>query len=42
MMLHRYWWLYYSYYNWKFLENISNDFEAWYDTSNYDENEIKK
>ena len=38
-MLYRYWYLYYSYCNWRFFEDISNNVEKWYATSNYDEND---
>ena len=28
-----------TYYNWRFYEDITNDVERWFDTSNFDEND---
>ena len=42
-MLHGYWQLYYSYYNWSYTEDfykdIANHVERWFDTSNFNEND---
>ena len=41
-MLYRYWYRYfiiYSYYNWRFFADTSDDVERWFNTSNYDEDD---